>query len=200
MDGILETWFAGTMAGSAIADVLFGDANPSGKITMTFPRSVGQIPIYYNHKNTGRPFNPDQKYTTKYLDISNTPLYPFGYGLSYTTFTYSDISLSDKSLKANGKITASVNITNTGKRSGKETVQLYIRDMVGSITRPVKELKGFQQITLQPGESKKVSFTISVDDLKFFNSDLKYGYEPGDFKVFIGTNSEDVKEADFKAQ
>jgi beta-glucosidase len=200
MDGILETWFAGTMAGPAIADVLFGDANPSGKITMTFPRSVGQIPIYYNHKNTGRPFNPDQKYTTKYLDISNTPLYPFGYGLSYTTFTYSDISLSDKSLKANGKITASVNITNTGKRIGKETVQLYIRDMVGSITRPVKELKGFQQITLQPGESKKVSFTISVDDLKFFNSDLKYSYEPGDFKVFIGTNSEDVKEADFKAQ
>ena len=198
MDAILETWFAGTMAGPAIADVLFGDANPSGKITMTFPRSVGQIPIYYNHKNTGRPFNADQKYTTKYLDISNTPLYPFGYGLSYTTFDYSDISLSGETLKANGKITASVNITNTGKRSGKETVQLYICDMVGSITRPVKELKAFQQITLQPGESKKVSFFISVDDLKFYNSDLKYVYEPGDFKVFIGTNSDDVKEAGFK--
>jgi beta-glucosidase len=198
MDAILETWFGGTMAGPAIADVLFGDANPSGKITMTFPRSVGQIPIYYNHKNTGRPFNADQKYTTKYLDIANTPLYPFGYGLSYTTFDYGDISLSGETLKANGKITASVNITNTGKRSGKETVQMYIRDMVGSITRPVKELKGFQQITLQPGESKKVSFSISVDDLKFYNSDLKYVYEPGDFKLFIGTNSDNVKAADFK--
>ncbi len=199
MDAILETWFGGTMAGPAIADVLFGDANPSGKITMTFPRNVGQIPIYYNHKNTGRPFNPDQKYTSKYLDVSNTPLYPFGYGLSYTTFNYSDISLSNTILQRSGKVTASVNITNTGTRSGKETVQLYIRDMVGSITRPVKELKGFQQITLQPGETKKVSFTISVEDCKFYNSDLKYLYEPGDFKVFIGTNSEAVKEADFKA-
>ncbi|MEO6705578.1 MAG: glycoside hydrolase family 3 C-terminal domain-containing protein, partial [Ginsengibacter sp.] len=199
MDAILETWFGGTMAGPATADVLFGDANPSGKITMTFPRNVGQIPIYYNHKNTGRPFNPDQKYTSKYLDVSNTPLYPFGYGLSYTTFNYSDISLSNTILQRSGKVTASVNITNTGTRSGKETVQLYIRDMVGSITRPVKELKGFQQITLQPGETKKVSFTISVEDCKFYNSDLKYVYEPGDFKVFIGTNSEAVKEADFKA-
>ncbi|HEY9343480.1 MAG TPA: beta-glucosidase BglX, partial [Hanamia sp.] len=198
MDAILETWFGGTMAGPAIADVLFGDANPSGKITMTFPRNVGQIPIYYNHKNTGRPFNADQKYTSKYLDISNTPLYPFGYGLSYTTFNYSDISLSNTTLQSGGKITASVNLTNTGTRSGKEIVQLYIRDMVGSITRPVKELKGFQQITLQPGETKKVSFSISVDDLKFYNSDLKYTYEPGNFKVFIGTNSEAVKEAEFK--
>lgn len=198
MDAILETWYGGTMAGPAIADVLFGDANPSGRITMTFPRNVGQIPIYYNHKNTGRPYNPNQKYTSKYLDVANTPLYPFGYGLSYTTFNYSDITLSNNTLKANGKITASVNITNTGKRSGKETVQLYIRDMVGSITRPVKELKGFQQITLQPGETKNVSFTLSVDDLKFYNNDLKYVYEPGDFKVFIGTNSEAVKEAGFK--
>jgi beta-glucosidase len=198
MDAILETWFSGTMAGSAIVDVLFGDANPSGKITMSFPRNVGQIPIYYNHKNTGRPFNADQKYTTKYLDVSNTPLYPFGYGLSYTTFHYSDISLSNTTLRSGGKITASVNLTNTGTRSGKETVQLYIRDLVGSITRPVKELKGLQQITLQPGETKKVSFSISVGDLKFYNSDLKYTYEPGDFKVFIGTNSEAVKEAEFK--
>ncbi|HEY9362885.1 MAG TPA: beta-glucosidase BglX, partial [Chitinophagaceae bacterium] len=200
MDAILETWFGGTMAGPAIADVLFGDANPSGKITMTFPRNVGQIPIYYNHKNTGRPFNADQKYTSKYLDISNTPLYPFGYGLSYTTFNYSDNSLSNSTLQSGGKITASVNLTNTGTRSGKEIVQLYIRDLVGSITRPVKELKGFQQITLQPGETKKVSFIISVDDLKFYNSDLKYTYEPGNFKVFIGTNSEAVKEATFKVQ
>lgn len=200
MDGILETWFGGTMAGPAIAEVLFGDANPSGKITMTFPRNVGQIPIYYNHKNTGRPFDANQKYTSKYLDVSNTPLYPFGYGLSYTSFSYSDINLSSKNLLAGGKIIASVNVTNTGTRSGKETVQLYIRDMVGSITRPVKELKGFQQITLQPGESRTVSFPITVNDLKFYNNDLKYVYEPGDFKVFIGTNSEEVKEADFKVE
>ncbi len=198
LEAILEAWYGGTMAGPAIADVLFGNANPSGKLTMTFPRSVGQIPIYYNHKNTGRPFDPNQKYTSKYLDVSNTPLYPFGYGLSYTTFDYSDISLSNKTLKASGKITASVNVTNTGNHAGDETVQLYIRQMVGSITRPVKELKGFQKITLRPGESKKVSFTLSVDDLKFYNSDLKYVYERGDFKVFIGTNSQDVKEADFK--
>ena len=198
MNAILESWFGGTMAGPAIADILFGEANPSGKITMTFPRNTGQIPIYYNHKNTGRPFDPNQKYTSKYLDVSNTPLYPFGYGLSYTTFNYSDISLSNTALKANGMITASVSITNTGTRAGKETVQLYIRDMAGSITRPVKELKGFQQVTLQPGESKKVSFNISVDDLKFYNSELKYLFEPGDFKVFIGTNSEEAKEADFK--
>ena len=198
LDAILETWFGGTMAGAAITDVLFGETSPSGKITMSYPRNVGQIPIYYNHKNTGRPFNPDQKYTTKYLDVSNTPLYPFGYGLTYTSFKYSDVSLSANTLKAGGKITASVNITNTGTRSGKETVQLYIRDMVGSITRPVKELKGFRQVMLQPGETKTVTFTVSVNDLKFYNSDLKYVYEPGDFKVFIGTNSEEVKEAAFK--
>ena len=190
LDAILEAWFGGTMAGPAIADVLFGDANPSGKITMTFPRNVGQIPIYYNHENTGRPFDPNQKYTSKYLDVDNSPLYPFGYGLSYTTFTYSDISLSNTTLKVNGRMTASVNVTNTGTRKGKETVQLYIRDMVGSISRPVKELKGFQQITLNPGETKKVSFSLSANDLKFYNADLKFVAETGDFKVFIGTNSQ----------
>jgi beta-glucosidase len=197
---ILDTWFGGTEAGNAVADVLFGDYNPSGKLTTTFPRNVGQIPIYYNHFNTGRPFHPGDspKFKSDYLDAPNTPLYPFGYGLSYTTFKYSDISLSNGTLKPNGKITGSVNVTNTGTRSGKETVQLYTRQMVGSIVRPVKELKGFQQITLQPGETKKVSFTISVDDLKFYNGDLKYVYEPGVFKVFIGTNSEDVKEAGFR--
>jgi beta-glucosidase len=198
LDGILEAWFGGTMAGPALADVLLGDADPSGKITMTFPRSVGQIPIYYNHENTGRPFDPNQKYTSKYLDMDNSPLYPFGYGLTYTSFNYSDISLSSSALKMSGKMTAAVNITNTGTRKGKETVQLYIRDMVGSISRPVKELKGFQQITLAPGDTKKVSFTLSVNDLKFYNSDLKFAAEPGNFKVFIGTNSQDVKEADFR--
>jgi beta-glucosidase len=196
---ILDTWFGGTEAGNAVADVLLGDYNPSGKITASFPRNVGQIPIYYNHLNTGRPFNPGDspKFKSDYLDVSNDPLYPFGYGLSYTTFSYSDITLSNKNLKAAGKILASVNITNTGTRKGKETVQMYVRQMVGSIARPVKELKGFKQITLNPGETQKVSFTISVDDLKFYNSDLKYVYEPGAFKVFIGTNSRDVKEANF---
>ncbi len=199
---ILDTWFGGTEAGNAVADVLFGNYNPSGKLTVTFPRNVGQIPIYYNHLNTGRPFHPGDspKFKSDYLDVSNDPLYPFGYGLSYTTFSYSDISLNNKILKPNEKITATITVTNTGTVAGKETVQLYIRDMVGSITRPVKELKGFQKITLKPGESKKVSFPISVNDLKFYNSDLKSVYEPGHFKVFIGTNSRDVKEADFKLE
>jgi beta-glucosidase len=179
--------------------VLFGNYNPSGKITASFPRNVGQIPIYYNQLNTGRPFHKGDspKFKSDYLDVSNDPLYPFGYGLSYTTFKYSDISLSSNTLNSSGRIIATVNVTNTGTRSGKETVQMYIRDMVGSIARPVKELKGFKQIVLQPGETQKVSFTISVNDLKFYNSDLKYVYEPGVFKVFIGTNSADVKEADF---
>jgi len=200
VNGILDVWFGGTEAGNAVADVLFGNYNPSGKLTVTFPRNVGQIPIYYNHLNTGRPFHPGDspKFKSDYLDASNDPLYPFGYGLSYTIFSYSDISLSNKTINPNGKITATVTVTNTGTVTGKETVQLYIRDMVGSIARPVKELKGFQQVTLAPGESKKVSFTISVSDLKFYNSDLKYVYEPGNFKVFIGTNSRDVKEADFQ--
>ncbi|MEO8854096.1 MAG: beta-glucosidase BglX [Ginsengibacter sp.] len=199
VSSILDTWFGGTEAGNAVADVLFGNYNPSGKITASFPRNVGQIPIYYNHLNTGRPYHPGDspKFKSDYLDVPNTPLYPFGYGLSYTTFSYSNITLSDKTLKIGGKITASVNITNTGTRKGKETVQMYTRQMVGSIARPVKELKGFQQITLEPGETKKVTFSISVDDLKFYNSDLKYVFEPGAFKVFIGTNSADVKEADF---
>jgi beta-glucosidase len=185
--------------GNAVADVLFGNYNPSGKITASFPRNVGQIPVYYNHLNTGRPYVPGEgtKFKSDYLDVPNTPLYPFGYGLSYTSFSYSDITLNSETLKPGGKITASVNVTNTGTRSGKETVQLYTRQMIGSISRPVKELKGFQQITLEPGETRKVTFPISVDDLKFYNSDLKYVYEPGAFKVFIGANSAEVKEADF---
>ena len=198
MDAILETWFGGTMAGSAIADVLFGEANPSGKITMTFPRNVGQIPIYYNHKNTGRPLNVNQKYTSKYLDVPNSPLYPFGYGLSYTHFTLGNVVLSNSVLRKGQGITASITLTNAGTRKGKETVQLYLRDMVGSITRPVKELKGFQQVTLNPGETKTVTFNISVEDCKFYNGDLVYGYEPGKFKVFIGKSSEDVKEGEFE--
>ena len=198
MDAILETWYGGTNAGPAISDILFGDANPSGKITMSFPRNVGQIPIYYNAKNTGRPLNIDQKYTSKYLDVANDPLYPFGFGLSYTNFEYSSISLDRKEIASTQKIAASVTLSNTGKFDGEEVVQLYIQDVVGSITRPVKELKAFQKVFLRAGESKAVVFTISNEDLKFYNSNLKYVSEPGEFKVYVGGNSRDVKTANFK--
>lgn len=197
---ILEAWFPGTEAGNAVADVLFGNYNPSGKLTATFPRNVGQIPIYYNAKNTGRPQMPGDapKFKSNYLDVENEPLYPFGYGLSYTTFTYSHIKLDRTSFRPGQSLTASVTITNSGNMDGEEVVQLYIRDMVGSVTRPVKELKGFQKVALKAGESKTVSFKITVNELKFYNSELKWVAEPGDFKVFIGGNSRDVKEADFK--
>ncbi|KAA8480210.1 beta-glucosidase [Arcticibacter tournemirensis] len=200
---ILNVWFGGSEAGDAIADVLFGDVNPSGKLTMTFPIDVGQVPIFYNHKNTGRPLAEGKwftKFRSNYLDVPNDPLYPFGFGLSYTKFDYSDVKLSSTSLKAGQEITASVTVTNTGSKEGKEVVQLYIRDMVGSITRPVKELKGFKKINLKAGESQEVTFKITEEELKFYNNDLKFVAEPGDFKVFIGTNSRDVKEADFKLQ
>lgn len=197
---ILNVWFGGSEAGDAIADVLFGDVNPSGKLSTTFPQNVGQVPLYYNHKNTGRPLSGPwfQKFQSNYLDVSNEPVYPFGFGLSYTNFTYSDITLSSNSMNGSGSIMAKVTVTNSGSREGKEVVQLYIRDLVGSVTRPVKELKGFQKIDLKAGESKTVTFTINNDLLKFYNYDLKYVSEPGDFKVFIGGNSRDVKEADFK--
>jgi beta-glucosidase len=198
---ILNVWFGGSEAGYAIADVLFGDVNPSGKLSTTFPQNIGQVPIFYNHKNTGRPLPEGkwfQKFRSNYLDVSNDPLYPFGFGLSYTTFSYNDVKLSSTSIKTNQTLTATVTVTNTGSIEGKEVVQLYIRDLVGSATRPVKELKGFQKINLKAGESKEVTFTISVNDLKFYNSELKYVAEPGDFKVFIGGNSRDVKEANFK--
>ena len=198
---ILNVWFGGTEAGDAIADVLFGDVNPSGKLSTTFPQNVGQVPLYYNHKNTGRPLGEGQwfqKFRSNYLDVSNDPLYPFGFGLSYTSFSYSSITLSDTAIKSGQNLTASVTLTNTGSVAGKEVVQLYTRQMVGSITRPVKELKSFQKVELKPGESKKISFWISSNDLKFYNSDLNYIYEPGAYKIFIGTNSRDVKEANFK--
>jgi beta-glucosidase len=198
---ILNVWFGGSEAGSAIADVVFGDVNPSGKLSTTFPQNIGQVPIYYNHKNTGRPLAEGkwfQKFRSNYLDVSNDPVYPFGYGLSYSNFSYSDVKLSSTMLKTGQSITASVTVTNNSKVDGKEVVQLYTRDLVGSITRPVKELKGFQKIELKAGETKTVTFTISTNDLKFYNSDLKFVAEPGDFKVFIGGNSRDVKEASFK--
>jgi beta-glucosidase len=196
---IVYTWWLGTEAGDAIADVLFGDYNPSGKLPMSFPRSEGQIPIYYNHFSTGRPAKNDSdlNYVSSYIDLPNSPEFPFGYGLSYTTFSYGDIKLSASSFKPGQVLTASVEVTNSGKYDGKETVQLYIRDMVGSVVRPVKELKGFQQIFLKAGENKTVTFKITTDELKFYNDKLDYIYEPGDFKIFIGTNSEEVKEANF---
>jgi beta-glucosidase len=194
---ILEAWFLGTEAGSALADVIFGDYNPSAKLTITFPRSEGQIPIFYAERSTGRPFSATEKYTSKYIDSPNTPLFPFGYGLSYTKFDYSDVKLNTKQLKKNGKIQASVTVKNSGERDGDEVVQLYIHDVVASVTRPVKQLRGYQKVSLKKGESKTVSFDLTPEDLKFYNRQLKYVNEPGEFKVFIGTNSQDVKEASF---
>jgi len=193
---ILNVWFGGSEAGFAIADVLFGDVNPSGKLSTTFPQNVGQVPLFYNHKNTGRPLGEGkwfEKFRSNYLDVSNDPLYPFGFGLSYASFSYGELKLSSTSLKGNQKLTASVAVTNNGKVAGKEVVQLYIRDIVGSSTRPVKELKGFQKVELKAGETKTISFTISVEDLKFYNYDLKYDWEAGDFNIMIGGNSRDVK-------
>ncbi|MEZ4898768.1 MAG: glycoside hydrolase family 3 N-terminal domain-containing protein [Saprospiraceae bacterium] len=196
-DAIVETWFLGTQAGPAIADVLFGDYNPSGRLPVTFPRSVGQVPLFYNMKNTGRPMDPNNKYTSKYLDIPNTPLYPFGFGLSYTTFSYGDPRVSRTTMQAKGSITASVEITNTGKLAGTETVQWYIRDLVGSVTRPVRELKHFERVHLQPGESRQLSFEITLNDLKFYDKDLHYKAEPGDFQVFVGPDASTERSVKF---
>ncbi len=190
---ILETWFLGTQAGNAIADVLFGDYNPAGKLPVTFPRSEGQIPIFYSMKNTGRPMDPNNKYTSKYLDQPNTPQYPFGFGLSYTTFSYSDIKVNKETFTPREDLKISVTVTNSGKRDGEEVVQLYVRDLVGSVTRPLKELKGFQKIMLKAGESKEVIFTLSANDLRFYNRQMEFTYEPGDFDLFVGTNSSEVK-------
>lgn len=197
---LLQVWFQGHEAGNAIADVLFGNYNPSGKLTMSFPRNVGQIPVYYNHKNTGRPQpnGPTEKFRSNYLDVSNHPLYAFGYGLSYTNFSYSDISLDKSQMNSLGKILATLTVTNTGTYDGEEVVQMYIKDPVASVTQPVKKLKGFQKIFLKKGESKAVSFTITSEELKFFNSSLQWVAEPGDFKVQIGSSSDNVKEAAFK--
>lgn len=195
VSAILEAWAGGTEAGNAVANVLYGNYNPSGKLTTTFPLNVGQIPIYYNHKNTGRPYDPKNKFTSKYLDIPNDPVYPFGYGMSYSNFDYSDIRLSKTQLQGDEKLTASITLINSGKFAGEEVVQLYIQDPVASISRPVKELKNFKKVLLQPGEKKEVSIDISTKDLMFYNSDLKYDWEAGDFIIYMGTNSRDVKAA-----
>jgi len=198
-DAVLYVWHPGVEAGNAIADVLFGDYNPSGKLTMTFPRNVGQIPIYYAHRNTGRPQAGDEfeKFKSNYLDSPNSPLFPFGYGLSYTKFEYSDVALSKTSLTSGETLEAKVTVTNTGDFDGEEVVQLYLRDVVTSITRPVKELKGFQKIFLKSGESNEVSFSLSEEDLKFYNYDLDFVAEPGEFIVFIGGSSDEVREVRF---
>ncbi|VVO28628.1 Beta-glucosidase BoGH3B [Pseudomonas fluorescens] len=199
-DAILETWFSGTEGGNAIADVLFGDYNPSGKLPVTFPRSVGQIPTYYNHLSIGRPFTPGKpgNYTSQYFDDTTGPLFPFGYGLSYTDFSLSDMALSSTTLNATGKLDASVMVKNTGKRDGETVVQLYIQDVTGSMIRPVKELKNFQKIMLKAGEQKVVHFTITEEELKFYNAQLKYAAEPGKFNVQIGLDSQDVKQQSFE--
>ncbi len=197
---ILNVWFAGTEAGFAVADVLFGDANPSGKLTTTWPQNVGQVPMYYSHKNTGRTLGEGkwfEKFRSNYLDVSNEPVYPFGYGLSYTNFTYSDFKISSTHLKKGQSLDAAITITNSGKYDGKEIVQLYIRDIVGSITRPVKELKGFQKIDLKAGASTTIHFKIGEELLKFYNSDLKWLAEPGEFNIMVGANSSNVQTLSF---
>jgi beta-glucosidase len=192
---ILETWFLGVQMGPAVVDVLFGDYNPSGKLPVTFPRTVGQVPIYYNAKNTGRPPDPNNRYTSKYQDVPWTPLYPFGHGLSYTTFTYGEPALSAASIRAVDTVAVSVTVTNAGTRAGEEVVQLYLRDDVASVTRPVKELRGFRKISLAPGASERVTFVLRPDDLAFYNREMKRVVEPGTFTVFVGGSSAETRQA-----
>jgi beta-glucosidase len=194
---VLEAWMGGTEAGNAIADVLFGDVNPGGKLPVTFPRTVGQVPIYYNHMNTGRPPEASSRYNSKYLDVPWTPQFPFGFGLSYTQFKISNLQLSAPSISTAGRLTVSVEVVNAGKRTGDEVVQLYIRDVAASMTRPVKELKGFKRITLKPGETQRVEFQLGPEHLGFYNREMKYVVEPGEFKVMVGSSSEDVIEKTF---
>jgi beta-glucosidase len=195
---ILETWFPGTEAGNAIADVLFGDANPGGKLPVTFPRSIGQIPLYYNHKNTGRPPSDTEHFTSKYFDSPVTPQFPFGFGLSYTKFSYNDLRVSTKAMGISDSLRVSVRVKNEGKREGDEVVQLYVRDVVASVTRPVLELKEFRRITLKPGEARTVEFVLRSRDLGLLNDSMQWRVEPGLFKVFVGTNSTDLLEAQFE--
>jgi len=195
---IVETWFLGVEAGNATADVLFGDVNPSGKLPVTFPRALGQVPLYYNHRNTGRPMQPQNKFSSKYLDVSNDPRYPFGFGLSYTTFAYRDLRLSTARARVSDTVTATVTVANTGAREGTEVVQLYVRDEVASVSRPVRELKAFQRVTLKPNESRAVTLRVAVKDLWFIGLDMKPVVEPGTFRVFVGPNSTEGLEATFE--
>jgi beta-glucosidase len=197
---ILETWHLGTQSGNAIAEVLFGDYNPSGKLPMSFPRSVGQVPIYYNYKNTGRPTSnePESVFWSHYGDVANSPQFAFGHGLSYSKFTYSNITLDKTTFEKNGQIIATINVTNESQVKGKEVVQMYIRDLIGSLTRPVLELKGFEMINLKPNETKKVSFILNEKTIEYFTANKKWEAEAGDFKLFIGGSSNNTKETNFK--
>ena len=195
---ILESWMGGSQSGNAIADILFGDVNPSAKLPVTFPRTVGQVPMYYNYMNTGRPPEAENRYTSKYLDVPWTPLFPFGFGLSYTKFRISNLLLSAPRIPVNGTVTVSAEVENIGKRAGDEVVQLYIRDPVASMTRPVKELKGFQRVTLKPGEKRRVEFTLANEHLGFWNRQMRYVVEPGEFRVMVGSSSADVIEGKFE--
>jgi beta-glucosidase len=192
---IVEGWFLGVQAGNALADVLFGDFNPAGRLPVSFPRTLGQVPIYYNAKNTGRPTDGKEKYTSRYLDVPNSPLFPFGYGLSYTRFEYRALTLGTRSVRATHPMRVSVSVTNAGARDGEEVVQLYVRDDVGSVTRPVKELRGFSRVFLKKGETKVVTFTITPDQLKMYNMEMKRVIEPGRFTVYVGGNSRDLLES-----
>ena len=194
---ILETWFLGTEMGPAVADILFGDYAPSGKLPVTVPRATGQVPIYYAHKHTGRPPSDSNHYTSKYLDVPWTPLYPFGYGLSYTTFAYGPPRLSRSTMRATDSLVVQVDVRNTGSRAGDEVVQLYVRDEVASVTRPVEELRGFRRVALAPGETKTIAFTLRPDDLAFYDRDMHRVVEPGTFTVLVGGSSADVQTAHF---
>ena len=195
---ILEAWMGGSQSGHAVADVLFGDVNPGGKLPVTFPRTVGQVQIHYNYLNTGRPPEAANRYTSKYFDVPWTPLFPFGYGLSYTTFKISNLQLSNPRMGADGTLTVTVDVENTGQRSGDEVVQLYIRDVVASMSRPVKELKGFQRLTLKPGEKRQIGFVLDREHLAFWNREMRFVVEPGEFRVMVGSNSADVIDAKFE--
>jgi beta-glucosidase len=195
---IVESWYLGVEMGTALADVLFGDYNPGGKLPVTVPRAEGQVPIYYNHKSTGRPPSDSDRYTSKYIDIPWTPLYPFGYGLSYTTFEYGEPRISAAEFRPSDSLVVTVDVTNSGSREGDEVVQLYLRDDVASVTRPVKELRGFRRMTLRPGETRTVSFTITANDLAFYDREMRRVVEPGTFTVYLGTSSESTREAHFR--
>jgi beta-glucosidase len=186
---VLEAWFGGTEAGNAVADVLFGKVNPSAKLPVSFPRNVGQIPVYYNHRNTGRPEDPNNKYTSKYLDVPNSPLYPFGFGLSYTTFALSDLALSSASVPSRGVLRVTATLTNTGSGAGTDVLQVYLHDKVASITQPVRRLAGFQRVTLQPGQSRRVTFRLNSSDFGFYDNSARFRVEPGGFEVFVGDSS-----------
>jgi beta-glucosidase len=199
-DAIMESWFLGIKEGEAVADILLGDFNPSGKLPVTFPRFVGQVPMNYNHKSTGRPYDPANNYSSGYKDFPNDPLYPFGYGLSYTKFEYGKVKLNAEKISAASSVKVSVSVKNCGEYDGTEVVQLYLRDVAGSVTRPVKELKNFKKVFLKKGEAKEIEFEIAEKDLRFYDKDMKFASEPGQFKVYVGTNSRDVQEASFELQ